>query len=67
MQHLVGVADSGETYELARNEANEAEFTGPVFSPDGKVLFAAIQSGPGYLFAITGPWGKGGKGGAEQR
>jgi len=57
VQHLVGVTDQGKAYSLARNDLNGSEFTGPVFSPDGRTLFASIQS-PGHLFAITGPWGR---------
>lgn len=34
------------------------EWAGATFSPDGKTLFANIQT-PGISFAITGPWGKG--------
>ena len=34
-----------------------AEWTGPTFSPDGKVLFANVQE-PGHVFAIRGPWHK---------
>jgi len=58
VQHLVGVTDQGKAYTLARNDQNGSEFTGPVFSPDGSTLFACIQSGPGRVFAITGPWGR---------
>lgn len=69
LQHLVGVTDAGKSFTLARNDVaipdprepsgvRYSEFTGPVFSPDGKVLFANIQSGPGRVFAITGPWGR---------
>ena len=58
VQHLVGVTDQGKAYTLARNDKNDREFTGPVFSPDGKTLFACIQSDPGLVFAITGPWGR---------
>ncbi|MCW3816977.1 PhoX family protein [Micromonospora sp. DR5-3] len=57
LSHLVGVTEQGKAYPLARNELNESEFTGPTFSADGKILFANIQS-PGYVFAITGPWGR---------
>lgn len=35
-----------------------SEWTGANFSPDGKWLFANIQS-PGFTVAITGPWEKG--------
>jgi secreted PhoX family phosphatase len=41
---------------LALNELNESEFTGPVFTPNGQILYANIQS-PGVSFAIRGPWG----------
>ena len=58
VQHLVGVTDQGKAYTLARNDQGGSEFTGPVFSPDGTTLFACIQSGPGRVFAITGPWGR---------
>ena len=57
IQHLVGVTEQGETYPMARNDLNDSEFTGPVFSHGGKILFANIQS-PGHVFAITGPWGR---------
>ncbi|MET7801637.1 alkaline phosphatase PhoX, partial [Streptomyces decoyicus] len=51
------------TYPIARNDLNNgtadepefSEFTGPVFSPDGRTLFANIQE-PGIMLAITGPW-----------
>ncbi|MBA2309852.1 MAG: DUF839 domain-containing protein [Pseudonocardiales bacterium] len=59
IQHLVGATDSGATFPVARNDFTDAtknvEFTGPVYSPDKKILFANIQE-PGYMFAITGPW-----------
>ena len=58
VQHLVGVTDQGKSYTLARNDQNGSEFTGPVFSADGRTLYACIQSGPGHVFAITGPWGR---------
>lgn len=57
--HLLGAAPSGELYFLARSEREDEddheEFCGPVFSPDGKLLFANLQ-GPGYVFAISGPF-----------
>ncbi|MGW3009830.1 alkaline phosphatase PhoX [Streptomyces sp. NPDC001219] len=63
VQHLFGATDDGRTYPIARNELNIgtasepefSEFTGPVFSPDGRTLFANIQE-PGLMLAITGPW-----------
>jgi secreted PhoX family phosphatase len=61
VSHLVGVTKKGNTYPLARNELSDSEFAGPTFSQDGKILYANIQS-PGYVFAITGPWGRPGEG-----
>ncbi len=55
IQHLVGVTERGQTFPLARNEINDNEFAGPVYSHDRRILFANIQS-PGTMFAITGPW-----------
>ncbi|MGR8011251.1 alkaline phosphatase PhoX [Streptomyces hypolithicus] len=62
-QHLLGATERGRTYPIARNELNlgtdaepeYSEFAGVVFSPDGKTLYASIQT-PGILLAITGPW-----------
>ncbi|MFG2141959.1 alkaline phosphatase PhoX [Streptomyces sp. NPDC048650] len=63
VQHLFGATEDGRTYPVARNELNIgtadapefSEFTGPVFSPDGRTLFANIQE-PGIMLAVTGPW-----------
>ncbi|GGR50474.1 alkaline phosphatase PhoX [Streptomyces aurantiogriseus] len=63
VSHLFGATDSGRTYPIARNDLNigteeepeYSEFAGVTFSPDGKTLFANIQT-PGILLAITGPW-----------
>ncbi|MFF9894024.1 alkaline phosphatase PhoX [Streptomyces longispororuber] len=63
IQHLFGATERGRTYPIARNELNAgtpekpsfSEFAGVTFSPDGRTLYASIQS-PGILFAITGPW-----------
>ncbi|MEV0324118.1 alkaline phosphatase PhoX [Streptomyces sp. NPDC050658] len=63
IQHLFGATDRGRTYPIARNDLNAgtpekpsySEFTGVTFSPDGKTLYANIQS-PGIMLAITGPW-----------
>ncbi|MGW6025002.1 alkaline phosphatase PhoX [Streptomyces sp. NPDC055099] len=63
VQHLFGATERGRTYPIARNELNAgtpekpsySEFCGVTFSPDGKTLYASIQS-PGILLAITGPW-----------
>lgn len=59
LQHLMGATPAGTTFPVARNDfadkTKNVEFAGPVYSPDGKILFASIQE-PGYMFAITGPW-----------
>ena len=62
-QHMFGATTEGVTYPMARNELNIgtaqapefSEFTGPVYSPDGRYLFANVQT-PGIMYAITGPW-----------
>jgi secreted PhoX family phosphatase len=59
-QHLLTVDRHGDATPFARNriqagDGSYSEFTGPVFSPDRKVLFANVQD-QGYVFAITGPW-----------
>ena len=55
VSHLFGATERGRTYPIARNDLNDSEFTGVVFSPDGDTLFANIQD-PGIMVAITGPW-----------
>ncbi len=55
VQHLIGVSRSGETFPMARNDVDDSEFAGPVFSHDKKALFANVQA-PGTMYAITGPW-----------
>ncbi|WP_240135847.1 alkaline phosphatase PhoX [Streptomyces sp. MUM 178J] len=55
VQRLFGATDRGRTYPIARNDLNDSEFAGVVFSPDGRTLYASIQE-PGILLAVTGPW-----------
>lgn len=55
ISHLIGVAEQGDPFPMARNELNDSEFCGPAFSADGGTLYANIQS-PGVVLAITGPW-----------
>jgi secreted PhoX family phosphatase len=64
--HVLSSVPGGPTYAIARNMLSNgsssgsptySEFTGPTFSPDGKVLFVNIQS-PGLTLAIRGPWEK---------
>jgi hypothetical protein len=62
-QHLLGALPTGDTFYLARNDATDAEFTGPNLSPDRSILFANIQGdgsagNPGFVFAISGPWNR---------
>ncbi|WP_018349938.1 alkaline phosphatase PhoX [Longispora albida] len=56
VSHLVGINRKGKSYPMARNDLNDSEFAGPVFSGDARILFANIYS-PGYVLAIMGPWG----------
>ncbi|MGH8975340.1 MAG: alkaline phosphatase PhoX, partial [Acidimicrobiia bacterium] len=55
---IQGLDPDGRIFDFARNRFSDGEFTGPTFSPDGKVLFVNVQR-PGATFAITGPWGRG--------
>jgi secreted PhoX family phosphatase len=51
------LAAAGKPGRVTGNQRN-TEWCGSVFSPDGRVLFANLQS-PGLTVAITGPWAKG--------
>lgn len=51
------LAAAGKAGRVTGNQRN-TEWCGSVFSPDGRVLFANLQS-PGLTVAITGPWAKG--------
>ena len=53
-QYLIGLTPHGTAYYIASNY--RSEWAGACFSPDGKILFANIQYGPGMTIAITGPW-----------
>jgi uncharacterized protein len=64
--HVLSSVPGGPTYAIARNMLSNgtsngaptySDFTGPTFSPDGKILFVNIQV-PGITLAITGPWQK---------
>jgi len=72
-EFLHGLTVDGEIFPFARNTAllpeahNEfvpagdyrgSEWAGACYSPDGRWLFANLQS-PGITFAITGPWKSG--------
>jgi secreted PhoX family phosphatase len=54
-QFLRLVDRNGEVWPLARNAANQSEFAGATFSPDGSTLFVNVQV-PGMTLAVTGPW-----------
>lgn len=66
-QHLRCLTPGGDLYELAFNRrvpepldparAPGAEFAGPAFSPDGRVLFVNLQTPEHVTLAISGPWG----------
>ncbi|MGW6459583.1 alkaline phosphatase PhoX [Streptomyces sp. NPDC055078] len=69
-QHVYGLTKRGEVYEVARNrqtigtpEAPEwGEFAGVTFSPDEETMYVNCYR-PGTTFAVTGPWGEGGRAG----
>ena len=44
--------------QVPAGDYRQNEWAGACYSPDGKWLFANIQT-PGITFAITGPWGAG--------
>ncbi|MCC5649240.1 DUF839 domain-containing protein [Nostoc sp. XA013] len=55
--YIVGVNQSGELYQFAKNNINESEYAGACFSPDGRTMFVNLQS-PGITCAIWGPWNR---------
>ena len=70
-ERLVGLTLHGQAFTFAMNNMNltsdyndvvvagdyrQSEWAGACYSPDGRWLFANIQT-PGITFAITGPWG----------
>ncbi|MGH7335535.1 MAG: alkaline phosphatase PhoX [Candidatus Rokuibacteriota bacterium] len=72
-ERLLGLTLHGEIFTFAINNVvlatahnarvpagdyRQAEWAGACYSPDGRWLFANIQT-PGITFAITGPWGAG--------
>jgi len=64
--YLRGLTSDGEIFDFALNTvagAEDDEFAGPTFSPDGHTLFVNIQLssglGAGITFAIWGPWARG--------
>ena len=70
-EFLHGLTVDGQIFQFAKNTAvlngerngitgdfTGSEWAGACYSPDGRWLFANIQS-PGITFAITGPWKSG--------
>ena len=69
-ESMIGLTLDGKTFRFAENNVViedvkgftgdflTREWAGATFSPDGKWLFANIQT-PGITFAITGPWENG--------
>ncbi len=67
IQRLYGMTGAGGLFEFCRNNVRldgiggfagdfrDSEWAGACFSPDGKWMFANVQS-PGFTVAITGPW-----------
>ncbi|HEY3043262.1 MAG TPA: alkaline phosphatase PhoX [Vicinamibacterales bacterium] len=71
LEYLHGLTTEGEIFRFAQNNVKlnaerngiagdftSSEWAGACYSPDGRWLFANIQS-PGITFAITGPWKSG--------
>ena len=68
-QYVRGVTLDGEIYDFAKSGANETEFCGACFDPDGRTLYVNQQGQRGDLpggpadgravtYAIYGPFGK---------
>ena len=66
-QFLRGVTPQGKIYDFAKTAANETEFCGGCFDPQGQILFVNQQGDRGNLpagpldggavtYAIWGPW-----------
>lgn len=67
VQRLYGMTREGGLFEFCRNNVRldgtmgfagdfrDEEWAGACFSPDGRWMFANVQS-PGFTVAITGPW-----------
>jgi secreted PhoX family phosphatase len=57
-QQLVGVTTDGSAFPFCVEPTGESKWAGATFSPDGKVLFANLQT-PGLTIAFWGPWRQG--------
>lgn len=58
--YLRGLTPGGQVFDFAENllDGGDSEFSGPVYTPDGKTLMVSIQR-PGIMLTINGPWGTG--------
>lgn len=66
-QHISVMDADGALAAFARNATRtRSELTGVHFSPGGSTLFFSMQE-PGTTFAVTGPFGVRGPGGARRR
>ncbi len=61
-----GITPAGQVFDLVRNNANDSEWAGACFSPQGRTLFVNIQGSTnsasstlGQTYAIWGPWESG--------
>lgn len=65
VNRLIGLALDGKPFEFAVNIADESEFAGACFSPDGDTLFVntlgdtRATDPPGRTYAVTGQWRRG--------
>jgi secreted PhoX family phosphatase len=68
-QFIRGLTRRGEIYDFAATTANETEFCGGTFDPDGHTLYVSQQGdrgglpggppdGGAVMYAIYGPWGR---------
>jgi secreted PhoX family phosphatase len=68
-QFVRGLTRKGEIYDFAATTANETEFCGGTFDPDGQTLYISqlgdrggLPGGPtdggAVMYAIYGPWGR---------
>lgn len=55
-QFVLGFNPQGQLYRIARNNWDNAEFTGICFSPNGRFMFVNSQD-LGVTYVIEGPWG----------
>jgi uncharacterized protein len=66
-QFLRGVTREGKIYDFAKTVANQTEFCGGCFDPEGRILFVSQQGdrgnlpagppdGEAVMYAIWGPW-----------